>query len=181
MDKAYEAARRGKVIDLEPRPIEIYQASLLSIEETVNEQGIKIPIWNVEMHVSKGTYLRSIARDLGNSLGSFAHVKALRRLTVGSLTLRQCCTLEQLQRDLDNGRSFDKEEVSLNEPIEGDIFGSECCTTSVYPSTRAPYNDELVAFVSHNKVKGLYRFDESAQKYKPSCIFSLGVERGSGL
>lgn len=203
--KAYEAARRGKVIDLEPRPIEIYQASLLSIEETLNEQGIKIPIWNVEMHVSKGTYLRSIARDLGNSLGSFAHVKSLRRLTVGSLTLRQCCTLEQLQRDpnsacidplqllkiryafisndsaLDNGRSFDKEEVSLNEPIEGDIFGSECCTTSVYPSTQAPYNDELVAFVSHNKVKGLYRFDESVQKYKPSCIFSLGVERGSGL
>ncbi len=203
--RAYRAARKGNVIALEPRSIEIYSASFISVESICNDEGERVALWTMELHVSKGTYLRSIARDLGNSLGSLAHVKALRRLSVGSLTLKQCCTLDQLQSNpnfasidplqllniryafvandkaLDNGQAFALDSISLNCPIEGDIFSSECCTTSVYPSCELPYDGELVAFLSHNKIKGLYRFDMGSQTYKPSCIFSLGVERGSSL
>lgn len=204
-EKAYAAARSGKVIDLKPREIEIFSAQLQSIETKTHEDGSIIPVWNVEMHVSKGTYMRSIARDLGNSLGCFAYVSSLRRTTVGNLSIRQCCTLGQLKESpelayvdplqllkvryafvqdeeaIQNGKFFSRDSVSLNEPIENDIFGSECCTTSVFPSSRAPEENEIVALLSHNRVKGLYHFDSQAQMYKPSCIFLVGVNRGSGL
>lgn len=203
--KAYDTARKGKIIDLKPRDIEIYDATFVGICEVISQSGQRVAVWTAKLHVSKGTYIRSIARDLGNSLGCFGHVRALRRLSVGTLDISQCVTLEQLReapnlavvdplqllrvryafisdkKALENGNAIKAEQVALNYPIEGDIFSSECCTSSVYPSKKPPVDNELVAFLSDNRIKGLYRFCECGKIYKPSCIFSLGVERGSGL
>lgn len=79
--KACDAARSGAPIDLEPRPIEVAEAVLEAVDPGPP------PTWTLTLTVSKGTYIRSIARDLGPALGTRAHLLGLRRLAAGRLTL----------------------------------------------------------------------------------------------
>lgn len=73
-ERAYEAARRGEPLVLEPRPVEVHEATLLDWAP---------PIARVRYSVSTGTYVRALARDLGTALGCPAHLAALRRTTIG--------------------------------------------------------------------------------------------------
>ncbi len=72
--KLYELARRGKEIKLEPRPITIYSCRIISFEA---------PKLNIEITCSKGTYIRSIANDLGIALQSLGYLSALERTHIG--------------------------------------------------------------------------------------------------
>lgn len=89
--RAYALAREGETVELASRRIEIYQALLLAVGE--DDEGL---FWDCAFMVSKGTYIRSIARDLGRSLESAAHLGALRRLSSGNLTLKNAHTLEEI-------------------------------------------------------------------------------------
>lgn len=89
--RAYALAREGETVELASRRIEIYQALLLAVGE--DDEGL---FWDCAFMVSKGTYIRSIARDLGRSLGSAAHLGALRRLSSGNLTLKDAHTLDEI-------------------------------------------------------------------------------------
>ena len=64
--KACDAARKGRVIDLAPRDIEVYSAELLGIG---GADGAEPARWDIAFKVSKGTYIRALARDIGHSLG----------------------------------------------------------------------------------------------------------------
>lgn len=83
----YELARDGVEIEREPRRISIDEIVLHSFAGDCAE---------VEISCSKGTYIRSLAHDLGERLGCGAHVAALRRLVTGSLTLERAVTLDAL-------------------------------------------------------------------------------------
>lgn len=86
---AYVAARRGEVLEVEPRRIEILHSQLHGLDASRAE-------WDIELAVSKGTYIRAIARDLGPALGTFAHLGALRRTRSGSLCLDDSVTLDDV-------------------------------------------------------------------------------------
>ncbi|MDR0347733.1 MAG: tRNA pseudouridine(55) synthase TruB, partial [Coriobacteriales bacterium] len=86
--KAYELARAGKPVELEPRDVTIYELRLIAATATY---------WDIEARVSKGTYIRALARDLGEAVGSRAHLGALRRTRVGALSVEAAHTLEELQ------------------------------------------------------------------------------------
>lgn len=88
--KHYELARSGKPVERTPRRITIH---------TIEPARIEYPDVTFRCRVSKGTYIRSIARDLGERLGTGGYLVALRRESVGDLNLRNAVTLEQLQRD----------------------------------------------------------------------------------
>jgi tRNA pseudouridine55 synthase len=92
--RAYEAARAGNTVDLEPRPIEIYESDLLGIVR--DDKGIA---WKASFTVSKGTYIRSIARDIGDDLGCYGHVEQLRRLASGSISIDDCIALDVLEAE----------------------------------------------------------------------------------
>ena len=92
--KACDAARKGRVIDLAPRDIEVYSAELLGIG---GADGTEPARWDIAFKVSKGTYIRALARDIGNSLGCPAHVGALRRTAAGAIGIADCVTLEVLE------------------------------------------------------------------------------------
>ncbi len=92
--KAYEAARSGNAVHLEARDVEIYGAELLDLEEDpLTERAW----WDVRLVVSKGTYIRSLARDVGAALDSAAHVASLRRVRTGPLDVESCVTLDELE------------------------------------------------------------------------------------
>ena len=204
--KAYEAARKGESVVLQARPFEIYEAKLEALETTESAQGVKLPVWRVLMHVSKGTYMRSIARDLGQKLGCPAHCGGLRRTQVGKLSIEDCVSIDELkanpsaviidpllllgirwafgskmEQKIANGALLSPSGISLNEPIEEDMFSAICCTSSVFPSTRPLEDGEIIGICVGHELRALYEYQESKNRLKPRCVFSQGVERGTGL
>lgn len=89
--RAYALARKGEEVELAARPITVIASDLIAI----SQDDVSIT-WTCDFRVSKGTYIRSLARDLGRSLGSAAHLSALERTASGSIPLDRCITLEHL-------------------------------------------------------------------------------------
>jgi len=77
-ERAYRRARRGEMVAPEPRPVEIRELELVEAA---------VPDLQFRATVSAGTYVRSLARDIGAKLGCGAHLTALRRTAVGPLRL----------------------------------------------------------------------------------------------
>lgn len=84
---AHRAARAGTGIELEARPIDVRAARLLAVD-------IAGCSWAVEFTVSKGTYVRGLARDIGRAVGSAAHLAALRRVRAGALAVADAVALD---------------------------------------------------------------------------------------
>ena len=88
-ERAYDLARDGELVELAPRPVEIARLELVDIPDP--DHAV------LEAECGKGTYVRSLARDLGRALGCFGHVSALRRAAVGSFGEETMILLEQLE------------------------------------------------------------------------------------
>lgn len=84
----YEYARQGIVLEREPREITIRGIELLEATPTSA---------NIHVHCTKGTYIRTLAQDIGRVLGCYAHLSALRRTRVGPFLLDAAIELEALQ------------------------------------------------------------------------------------
>jgi len=86
--RAYKLARRKVAVELEPVTVQIYELALLSVEG---------PEARLRVHCSGGTYIRSIAHDLGQLMGCGAHLAELRRLASGEFSLARARTIPQLE------------------------------------------------------------------------------------
>jgi len=84
----YKLARQGITVERAPREVEIHAIDLVSFCDTDI---------TIEVSCSKGTYIRSLAHDIGEAIGCGAHITALRRLSTGAFTISECSTLEQLE------------------------------------------------------------------------------------
>jgi tRNA pseudouridine55 synthase len=84
----YEYAREGITLEREARPVTIQKLEMLAYDA---------PMLTIRVTCSKGTYVRVLGEDIGAALGCGAHLNALRRIQVGSLTVDGMVTLEQLQ------------------------------------------------------------------------------------
>ena len=85
----YKSARAGEEVEREPRFIRISQYDLLRWES---------PEIDFRVLCTKGTYVRTLAHDLGHKIGCGAHLSALRRIASGNLNVSRAVTLEQLQK-----------------------------------------------------------------------------------
>jgi tRNA pseudouridine55 synthase len=93
--RAYKLARRNVAVELAPVPVEVYDLKLVSLE---GSEAV------LEAHCSGGTYMRSIAHDLGRDMGCGAHLRDLRRLASGEFRIEQARTIEQLTALAEEGR-----------------------------------------------------------------------------
>lgn len=89
--RAYARARSGEEVNLEPRAVTVHDASLLSVDQ--DDEGIS---WTCAFTVSKGTYIRALARDLGAGSGVPAHLEALERISAGPVGLASCLSLDEI-------------------------------------------------------------------------------------
>jgi tRNA pseudouridine55 synthase len=89
-ERLYAKARRGETVERAARPIVVHELELLEL--TVGER----PLATVAVTCSGGTYVRSLAADLGRALGTLAHLASLRRTAVGRFTEADAHTLEDL-------------------------------------------------------------------------------------
>jgi tRNA pseudouridine55 synthase len=105
----YKLARQGIEVEREPRRVTVYDLRLLDFKD-----GNLIEL---EMHCSRGFYVRSLAHDLGELLGCGAHVTALRRLAVAGFRVEDAVTLETLKALADDPAGLD----ALLVPIDGGL------------------------------------------------------------
>jgi tRNA pseudouridine55 synthase len=89
-ERAYDLARDGDIVELTPRPVSVYE---LEIEEAISPE-----LTRLICACGKGTYVRSIARDLGRALGCYGHIAALRRTSVGPFDEENAISLEKLEQ-----------------------------------------------------------------------------------
>ncbi|MDN3204487.1 tRNA pseudouridine(55) synthase TruB [Algoriphagus sediminis] len=86
-ERVYEAARKGKIVQIDPRPVFIEEFELMKFEN---------PTIHFRVVCSKGTYIRSLARDLGNELGVGAYMSSLVRVRIGEYKLEEAHNLPDL-------------------------------------------------------------------------------------
>lgn len=92
-ERLYKLARQGIEVEREPRPITIHALSLVKCE---------LPEFELDVHCSKGTYVRTLAEDIGEALGCGAHVVALRRTGVGPFSAEgwvELAALEEMAKE----------------------------------------------------------------------------------
>ncbi len=89
--RAYTLARKGEAVDLPRKEIEIRSIELIRFE---------LPVVEFRVVCSKGTYVRSLARDIGTALGSGAHLTGLVRTSIGNFLLKDAIKIEDFERNL---------------------------------------------------------------------------------
>ena len=94
--KLYEIARRGGEVERKPRPVHIRELRLL---------GREGEDWLLDVTCSKGTYIRTLCHDIGQSLGCGGCMSALRRVRAGEFSIENACTLDQVREAADRGEA----------------------------------------------------------------------------
>lgn len=89
--RAYSFARKGRDVELKPKALEIPEIELLEYNP---------PVMRLRILCSKGTYIRALARDLGEALASGAHLTALRRTRVGDIYVDKCWNIDEALRHI---------------------------------------------------------------------------------
>ncbi len=92
--RAYSYARAGEEVELKPKLLAIDEIEVVAFDEEKMQLTLRIVC-------SKGTYIRALARDIGEALDSGAHLIALRRIRVGETRVEDCLTIEQFEKILE--------------------------------------------------------------------------------
>jgi len=106
-ERAYEFARKGIKIEMEKRRVYIHDIKIISLD---------LPDVEMEVACSSGTYIRSLAADLGERLGTGAHLKTLRRLSSGPFTVKDALDLKYT-RMADSHTLFPDKIISMREAL----------------------------------------------------------------
>lgn len=130
----YEYARQGIEIERKPRPVTIYDIKLNKIEES---------IVILEVICSKGTYIRTLAEDIGHALGCGAHLKGLERTQTGNFQLQNALTIEALE-----AMSMASREKTLL-PVDALLEGLSSIELTV-TETEAIKKGQAIDFISEN-------------------------------
>ncbi len=106
--KLYEYARKGQTIELKPRNIIIYECELIKIDKSEKEIDCKV-------HCSKGTYIRSLCEDIAKKLGTVGYMKNLNRVKVGTFSIDNSLTIEQLENNYQNKDFINKYFITIEQ------------------------------------------------------------------
>jgi tRNA pseudouridine55 synthase len=93
--RAYKMARRGEQVELAAKPVRIDEIELMAFDPVTMQMSIRVVC-------GKGTYIRSLARDIGEVLGSGAYLTALCRTRVGDVRIEDCLTFDNFPDWLEN-------------------------------------------------------------------------------
>jgi tRNA pseudouridine55 synthase len=168
--KAYQQARKGQEVAREPRQVTVYSGELLHAEPDC---------WSVRFEVSKGTYIRSLARDIGEAATSAAHLESLRRVQSGGIDVESCIAKDDLTDSDSVCDAFIDPLKALGLPsIELGISDYELVSNGAtivnnYPNPKANGVGQLYTMVFGGRLLGLYR--SAGAILKPEVILNGGV------
>ena len=110
---AYDYARKGQEVEIPPRKVTIFSIDIDEIREEVGTVKTEMTV-----HCSKGTYIRTLCEDIGNSLGFGAYCESLRRLSCGNFSIDDALSIEEIEKRYSSGDSaFVVEEIKAMEGL----------------------------------------------------------------
>jgi len=167
--KAYEMARNGEDIDLQPRRITVYNLELL---EWAPPEAV------IDVYCSSGTYVRSLAHDMGEMLGCGAHLVGLRRTKSGRFTLRDAVPLPKLNEAFQAGNWYQylipAAEALTDWPA---IELSQAQIDVVRHGNRLPVfedhptGSQARGISEQGELVALLEFDEDTKEWQPRKVF----------
>lgn len=169
--RLYTLAREGKTVEIPSRDIEVYELILLSEPNEDNE-------FEIEAHVSKGTYIRALARDIGEYLGVGATLTALRRTYASGFNIKECVLLSELNAD-NIGEYILSEETALMHLRELNVTekqavrfcnGGQLGFERIHIENIVP--DELFRVKYGEKLLGVGYADNNKQQIAIKCIIN---------
>lgn len=170
-EKAYELARRGEEVELEPRLIQVHELELLDWDP---------PEAVIDIQCSSGTYVRSLAHDLGEKLGCGATLTGLRRTKNGRFGLRDAVSLRKLQESFANGDWY-QFLIPAAEAL-GDWYTVELTVEQVdevrhghrVPALDSGEEGKWARAVSQEgELVALMEYDGAANEWQPRKVFFL--------
>ncbi|MEN1942419.1 tRNA pseudouridine(55) synthase TruB [Luteimonas sp. MJ293] len=177
----YAKARRGEVVEVEPREVEVVRFQLLPGSELFSGGA---PLLRLQVECGSGTYVRSLVRDLGEILGCGAHVAELRRLWVEPFTQPRMWTMEALE-ELAQGGLGQLDTCLL--PIEAGMTGWPRVEVDAAQARRLAFGQavdgdfgssaEVAIFGPTGRALGLGSVDECGG-LRPRRLFSWAVAQG---
>jgi tRNA pseudouridine55 synthase len=171
----YKLARQGKKVDLGPRPVQIDSIDLLDWTS---------PLLIIEVTCSPGTYIRSLAHDLGQRLGSGAHLAALVRLRSGRFSLQDAVSLERLEEAFREGQG-ERYLIPLDEALldwPAIVVGSEDARrlangqaiVADLPVSEADKKTMYRAYSIDGEFLAILAFEPEANRWQPKKVFAHG-------
>ena len=151
--KLYEYAREGIDIELPKREVEIYSIELVSDIEHGEYTKFQI-----KTKVSKGTYIRSLVRDIAYKLNTVGIMSSLRRIKQGNFDISESYTLEDIQNGNYKILSIEDALSNLYSVDMDDELYKKVSNGVKLPNT---YNQDTVVFKYNNKVKAIYKDDNN--------------------
>lgn len=169
--RLYEYARKGETVERPERRVKIYEFKRTSTP--VYDEASKTQKWKFEVSCSKGTYVRTLAVDLGEKLGVPAHMSQLTRIKSGPFVSEQCVSLSQLEAFVEQNQAqsvlrpleevFETyPRVDVPEEFITKVKNGAILTTAELPQVIEPstfyIEDELIALYGpHPEKKGLLK------------------------
>ena len=178
--RLYELAREGKEIERKPRQVEIFENTPLTFEK--NEEGF-VKTVTLRVRCSKGTYIRSLLRDMGEALGCGACMKSLVRTQAGAFTIETALTLDEVERARDEGRlseillpidSFLMKypAVHVVPEFEKYLYNGNQLSLSMLSETITPAEgDGFRVYDTTGKLVGLYLYRKARKQLQPEKMF----------
>lgn len=148
--KLYELAREGKVIERKPRTITIHSIEMVSIT---------LPLVTMRVSCSKGTYIRSLCRDIGEALGCGACMEHLTRTRVGKFSIEHSLTLSKIEELLKIGE-LDQYIINIQQ-----VFQSYPKIHTKAKHDKLVYNGNPIGF------DNLLEHNISCDKTSPFCVY----------
>lgn len=164
----YHLARRGVEVETTAREVEIFSLRLIDV---------KLPEVEFEVHCSKGTYIRSMAHDLGQALGCGAHLSALSRLASGKFKLEDSLTLDQLGAAFEHGDAV-KALIPLDRALEHfdaikvDTASARQVMNGISLVCTQPVSTSLARLYSDGQIIALMERGAEPNVWKPKKVFA---------
>lgn len=165
---AYDMARNGEEVDLDPRTINVYNLELL---EWAPPEAV------LDVFCSSGTYVRSLAHDLGEKLGCGAHLIGLRRTRSGRFTLRDAVPLRKLKEAFDDN-TWDKYLIPAAEALsDWQAVELDAEKLDIVRHGRRipadPGSGKMARAISEDgELIGLLELDQETMEWQPKKVFT---------
>lgn len=173
--RLYKLARAGIEVERKARPVEIHDIQIMEFAT---------PKLVLEVECGKGTYIRSLAHDVGEALGCGGHVADLERLLCGGFPVEEAVTLEQLEEAVDSPDGWQQylfpvdrvlmnlKSITLGRQAEEHLRHGQAVSLG-RPELEAGYLEECRAYNSDGVFMALVQFDRPTNTWQPVKVFQM--------
>lgn len=173
--KLYELARAGQVIERQPRPVTIHSIQILSTD---------LPRVTFDVSCSKGTYIRSLCRDIGEKLGCGAVMERLIRTEVKGFTIEESLTLDAVEKARDDGTLMqhvlttdklmpDIPELHISAKGEKLLANGNKLSADSFVENQIYRNTYVKVYDENRRFAALYEYSDEKRQYVPFKMFPV--------